>query len=368
MKMPRSTRWMLLLLVAALPSMAGTRLLCALPGCVNTPDGMTLQPDGSIILSAPNFNNPAQPPLLIKVSPDNKPEVWYTLPSVEAGPLGRVGAMGICRAESGDIFLADMQYFTDKNQKSKLWRINVRDGKPTGMTLVAKGFNVANGLAIRGDSIYITESVMEEDSHPLTSAVLKFKLTDENITLTTPVKNDPHIIATFKSSLDTWRFGADGIAFDSKGNLFVGLFGEGEIHKLTFDAAGKVASQALFAKSPEMLNCDGMSCDRRSDILYVADSAGNAIRAIMPCGEVLTLAISPEAVGQKGKLAGRLDQPCEALVRGHTVVASNMDFPFPGMVNTKWDMPATLVVADIADLVLPARCPCSRAAGRSSLK
>ena len=366
--MARTTRWSLLLLVAALPSLAGTRLLCALPGCVNTPDGMSLQPDGSIIMSVPNFNDKAQPAMLLKVSPDDKPEVWYTLPIVENGPTGRIGPMGITRAPSGDIFLADMQYMTDKNQKSRLWRIAVKDGKPAGMTLVAKGFNVANGLAISGDSIYITESVLEEDSHPLTSAVMKFKLTDENITLTTPLKNDPHIIATFTSDNEVWRFGADGIAFDSHGNLFVGLFGDGELYKLTFDAAGKVASNTLFAKSPEMINCDGMSCDTRTNILYVADSAGNAIRAVLPCGHVLTLAVTPEAVGQKGKLAGRLDQPCEAMVRGNTVVASNMDWPFPGMVNTKWDQPATLVVADIADLVLPARCPCSRAASREMLK
>lgn len=366
--MPRSTRWMLLLLVAALPSMAGTRLLCALPGSVNTPDGMTLLPDGSIILSVPNFNDKAQPAMLVKVSPDNKAECWYTLPIVETGATGRLGPMGICRAESGDIFLADMQYMTDKNQKSRLWRIAVKDGKPAGMTLVAKGFNVANGLAIRGDSIYITESVLEETSNPLTSAVLRFKLTDENITLTTPLKNDPHIIATFESQNNDWRFGADGIAFDSKGNLFVGLFGDGELYKLTFDAAGKVASNTLFAKSPEMVNCDGMSCDLRTDILYVADSAGNAIRAVMPCGMVKTLAETGEAVGQKGKVAGRLDQPCEALVRGNTVVASNMDWPFPKMVNTKHDLPATLVVADIADLLLPARCPCARAASRETLK
>ncbi len=93
-----------------------------------------------------------------------------------------------------------MQYMKDKNQKSRMWKIVLKDGKFDKMVLVAKGFNVANGTAIKGGYVYITESVMEEDSHPLTSAVMRFKLDEENVTLKTPLKEDPHIIATFKSA------------------------------------------------------------------------------------------------------------------------------------------------------------------------
>jgi sugar lactone lactonase YvrE len=327
-------------MLAAGGCMKESQLLVALPEYVNTPDGMSLQPDGSIILSVPNFNDKKSPSVMMRITPDNKAELWYTLP-VAQGPLGRIFPMGVSRAPNGDLYLADMQYMEDKDQKSRLWRITVKDGKPTGIVLVAKGFNVANGTIIHDGYVYITESVLEEESQPLTSAVMRFRLDEANVQLATPLKNDPHIIATFKSAKKDWRFGADGLAFDSKGNLFVGLFGEGEMYKITFDKDGKVASNTLFAKAPCLITCDGMSCDLKTDKLYVADSAANAIQVISPDGSVRTLAKNGDL---RDKRMGKLDQPCEALLRGNTIVASNMDWPFPGFVNTKWEMPATLSV------------------------
>jgi len=183
--------------------------------------------------------------------------------------------------------------------------------------------------------------VLEEGSNPLTSAVLRFKLGEENVQLKTPLKDDPHIIATFKSYNRDWLFGADGIEFDRKGNLFVGLFGDGVMHKLTFDQDGKVKSNEVFAKAPGLLiNCDGMHRDA-ADNLYVADSAANAIRIIHPNGAIDTLAENGDVTD---KLTGQLDQPCEALVRGKEVIVSNMDWPFPKFKNTKFQMPATLSV------------------------
>jgi hypothetical protein len=324
---------------------ATAKLLVALPDFCNTPDGMSLQADNSIVVSVPNFNEEKSPPLLIRVTPDNQAEVFYKFPTPYPGleaPVNRIAPMGICRAPSGDLYFADMQYMKDKNQKSRLWRLALRDGKVEKMVLVASGFNVANGVIVHDGYVYITESVLVEGFNPtLRSAVMRFKLGEENVRLATPLANDPHIVATFESRKKDWGFGADGIAFDSKGNLFVGLFGEGEMYKITFDACGKVQSNKLFAKAPQLINCDGMSCDLRTDKLYVADSAANAIQVICPQGKVTTLAANADVTD---KLTGMLDQPCEALVRGDTIVVSNMDWVFPGFINKKWQQPATLSV------------------------
>jgi len=325
------------------------RLLVVLPDYVNTPDGMALMPDNSIILSVPNFNDPTSPAVLVKISPDNKASLFYKLPV--PAETKRIGPMGITRAPSGDLYLADMQYMFGaggKNLlgKSRLLRVVIKDGQPADLVTVASGLNVANGVAVHGDYVYVTESVLEEGSNPLTSAVLRFKIGEEGVQLKSPLKDDPHIVTTFKSYKRDWLFGADGIAFDSKGNLFVGLFGDGVMHKITFDKGGKVASNKVFAKAPFLRNCDGMSCDPRTDMLYVADSAANAVQVISPDGSVRTLARSGDPT-RADKLAGKLDQPCEALVRGNTIVVSNMDWPFPGMVNTRHEQPATLSVIDL---------------------
>jgi hypothetical protein len=320
------------------------KLLVALPDYCNTPDGMALLKDNSIIVSAPNFNDETKPPLLIRITPDNQPEKFYEFPTPYPGlakGVDRIAPMGIVAGPSGDLYLADMQYMKDKNQKSRLWKLVIKGGKVDSMVLVAGGFNVANGLAIHGGYVYITESVLEEDSQPLTSAVLRFKLDEQNVQLKTPIKDDPHIVATFKSYLNDWRFGADGIEFDRQGNLFVGLFGDGVMHKITFDASGAVKSNEVFAKAPgKLINCDGMHRDAE-DNLYVADSAANAIQIIRPNGTVETLWQNEDVTD---KLTGQLDQPCEALVRGNEIIVSNMDWPFPKFKNSKYQLPATLSI------------------------
>ena len=231
------------------------KLLAVLPDCCNTPDGMSLQADDSIVVSVPNFNNDKQPPLLMRVTPDNKAEVFYKFPTPYPGlpaPVNRIAPMGICRAPSGDLYFADNQYGADKNQKSRMWRLVVKNGKAKKMLLVASGFNVANGLAIHDGYVYITESVLVEGFNPtLRSAVMRFKLDEKNVVLKTPLADDPHIVTTFESRKKDWGFGADGIAFDSKGNLFVGLFGEGEMYKIVLDASGKVQSKEAVRQGAE---------------------------------------------------------------------------------------------------------------------
>ncbi len=334
--------------VAPAAGPAAATLLVTLPDCCNTPDGMALLGDGSIVVSAPNFNDPAQPPLFLRVTREGKVERFFEIPTPFPGlpeGTGRIGPMGVVAAPGGDLFFADLQSVKGKDQQSRLWRLGVKDGRADKMELVAEGFNVANGLAIRDGFVYITESALEPGTKPLTSAVLRFKLGERNVKLKTPLKEDPHVITTFtfRDPEHKWPFGADGIEFDSKGNLYVGSFGDGKLYRITFDADGKVTGNSLFAEAPgKMINCDGMHLDPKTDKLYLADSAANAIQVIdCATGSVTTLVANGDVTD---KTSGALDQPCEALVRGDEIIVSNMDWPFPGFINTKHQMPATLSV------------------------
>jgi sugar lactone lactonase YvrE len=327
-------------------ALKASRLLVALPESCNTPDGMCLLPDNSIIVSVPNFNDTKAPPLLVKVTAKNKAEVFFNFPTPYPGlPAGadRLAPMGIAYdPSSGNLYLADNQ---GKDQNSRLWKVVLKDGKVDRMALVARGFNIANGVAVHGPYVYITESVLEQDSRPLTSAVMRFKLDEENVQLTTPLTRDPHVIATFRSSKDQWRFGADGITFDSKGNLYVGLFGEAVMYKITFGKEG-VTSCKKFAEAPgRMISCDGMSYDRRTNRIYMADCAGNAVQILHLDGRVETLAQNGDVPDAAVKLTGLLDEPSEALVRGDEIVVANMDWPIEGFVNkAPYRLPATLSV------------------------
>jgi sugar lactone lactonase YvrE len=319
-------------------------LLLELPDYCNTPDGMTVLPDGSIILSVPNYNDKSAPPVLVKITKDNKAELFLKLPPHP--DTGRIGPMGIRVAPSGDLYLADNQLFHHPDGKSMLYgksrllRIPVKDGKPGEPVVVASNLNVANGVDIHDGYVYVTETILVPDSKPLISGIYRFKLGEEGVVMKSPLTEDPHLIATMKTFHKSIPFGADGIAFDSKGAMFVGNFADGTMHKITLDKDGKVLSNAIFAKAPFLKSCDGMVCDQRTDKLYVADLAGNAVRIISPDGSVQTLAESPDGDGADGGL----ESPCEAMLRGDEIIVSNMDFPVEGGVNTKPEKPYTLSI------------------------
>lgn len=320
------------------------KLLLVLPDYCNCPDGMTLLPNGEIILSVPNFNDQSQPPVLLKITRENKAELFMKLPPHPE--TGRIGPMGIRVGPSGDLYLCDNQLFHHPDKKSNLYgksrllRIPVKDGKPGEPIVVAQGLNVANGVDIDGDSIYLTETILVPESKPLVSGVFRFRLDEQGVTMKTPLAEDPHLVTTLKTHHPSIPFGADGVAADGKGNLFVGNFADGTLHKIVLDKEGKCVSNTLFAKSPKMKSCDGMVCDKPSGKLYLADLMNNAVQVVSPDGTVQTLAKSPDGNGADGGL----ESPCEVLLRGNELIVSNMDFVVEGSVNKKAERPFTMSV------------------------
>lgn len=112
---------------AAQPSRTSA-LLIQLPAGCNTPDAMALLPDGSVILSMPNFNDLKEGSWMMRITPDNQAEKFLELPNhpVTGQP---VGPLGVCVAPSGDLFLADFQ--SEGQRQSRVLRIVMKDGKPT---------------------------------------------------------------------------------------------------------------------------------------------------------------------------------------------------------------------------------------------
>jgi len=186
---------------------------------------------------------------------------------------------------------------------------------------------------------------MVPGSKPLVSGVYRIGLNEERpVQLTRPLEKEPHLIATVLTHNEEVAFGADGLTFDSKGNLYIGNFADGTVHKVEFDEEGnpKDARPApIFAKAPFMKSCDGIFCDLETDKIYVADSLANAVQIVdTDDGTVTLLAQDPESDGT----GGQLDQPSEVIKRGNKIIAANFDFPVEGGVNTKFEMPNTLSV------------------------
>ena len=118
-------------------------------------------------------------------------------------------------------------------------------------------------------------------------------------------------------------------------------FGDAQLISGKMGADGKVVSQKVVAHGQGMLCCDGLSIDRKSGDVYIADFLGNAIHRVnLKTGKVTTIARNPNTDGADGSL----DRPSEPCVRGSKVYVANIDLPLAG--NT-YDKPHTLSVIEV---------------------
>lgn len=316
-------------------------LLHLLPEQYNTPDGLALAPDSSVIVSVPNFGNPTYPAALLRMTDDT---IGFFFAPPKHPDTKHAAPMDLAYGPDGNLYYADNQWQYSKEHKSRLMRIRMQNGKPTTAEPVAEGFRLANAVLWKGDTIYVTDSQWDTPEKPRESAILRFSLSELN---GTPVKlkpgfTDPHILTTFTtqdnpSALDN---GVDGLDYDSKGNLYTGGFGDGILYKLTLKPDGTLGQKTQFAK----LDCvDGLVIDRTTDRLYVCDAENNAIRIVAPDGTVSTLTENADTNGSNGLL----DQPAEVLLKGRRLFIANYDVPDKAFKNKRFDAPHTLSVVEI---------------------
>ncbi|MFC3695744.1 hypothetical protein [Chenggangzhangella methanolivorans] len=332
---------------------------------INTPDGLGMAPDGTLILSVPNFNNDhlletkaiakASPPFMAAIGKNDRLTRWYEFKPADLHPkTGRVGPMDNAFGPDGNLYVTDMQVFYGENI-SRILRIDVRDGKAVGSTVVAEGFGASNGLYWRGDTLFVTDSKMAargkgREGGPLTSGVYALTLAEMNkgpISIAPyDAKNpDPRLVHAFSSD-NHMGFGADGVTGDDQGALYVSVIEEGRIYKLALDGANKATDVKAFAESPEMTSSDGLVFDEKRRVIYSADFLGNAIHAVDMSGKVTTLQKNGDVTGEDG----RLDQPAEVIIRGNQLIVVNMDMAWatPGLsVNTKVDGKNNLSMIDL---------------------
>ncbi|NUQ61336.1 MAG: alpha/beta fold hydrolase [Pirellulales bacterium] len=317
---------------------SGARRSIVLPGYCNTPDAMAVLPGGEIILSAANFTDPTSPGVLLKIAPNDEVSLFCRLPVHPE--TGRVYPMGVRQAPSGDLYVADCQGLEKPPRISRLFRIRVAGGKPASVEVVARGLSMANGVAIRDDHVYVTDSATGPTADgAVASAVYRFRL-DERDAQVAPGGGDPHLVATLKTLSKDIPVGADGIDFDERGNLYVANCGDAIIERIVLDQAGKVVRQEPLTAPGRMKSADGLFYDRATQRIYVADILANAILAVDLGGRVHAVVQNGDCDGT----GGLLDGPSEVVVRGRDLIAANFDRIFPGCVNTKTNAPHTLAV------------------------
>jgi len=339
-----------------------------LPRYVATPDGMAMDSLGNIVVACPNFADPAKPGLFIKIDRANKVSKWLECPVMAETMQAR--PMGIEFGPDGDLYVCDNQNWAGGNGKNgeinqgRILRIRLKGDQVEKCSVVAGGISHPNGIRIYKGQAYVTVSLLpkiKNDDGLMASAVYRFNLDDQNVQVTN-TKEDKNILVLLKTLNPDCQYGADGIVFDRQGNLYVGNFGDGAIHKFTLDDKGNVTGASIFAKTDfntrmsdpnfktamvkaKMRTTDGIGIDARGN-LYVADFSNNAVDVVDPRGNIAVLTQNGDTDGR----GGLLDQPGEPIVRGKELIVSCFDcVTGPDKVNTKHQMPAKMSVISLAD-------------------
>lgn len=111
---------------------------------------------------------------------------------------------------------------------------------------------------------------------------------------------------------------ANGLEFDSKGTLHVADTARGAVWRVTIGADGKGGKPALLAQSPLLEGADGLAFDRNGH-LWVTANERNALVTISPDGQVREVA--------KNGSSGPLEFPSAIVFVGGTAYIANFDTP-----------------------------------------
>ncbi len=329
----------------SVPTVGNPQLLYTLPDKYNTPDGMVLAPDGTIYLSVPNLADNTYPGVLVKFAQDSVQFVT----GLPAHPETKHAApMDLAFGPDGNLYYAENQYENDKNYKSRLMRIRMQNGRVLGVDPVVTGFGLANAVAWKGSTIYVTDSQWDMPDNPNGSAVLRFTMDELNkgVVALKPKTADPHVLASFTTQVNDTGVdnGIDGLDYDSKGAFYTGSFGDGTMYKLTLKPDGSLATKEILKLSDKISCVDGLIVDRSTDKLYLCNSRENAIQVItLADGNVSTLVQNGDTDGKDG----RIDQPAEVLLKGNRLFITNFDKPEKKFVNTKADEVHTMSYIDL---------------------
>ncbi|MGY6647248.1 SMP-30/gluconolactonase/LRE family protein [Wenyingzhuangia sp. IMCC45574] len=308
-----------------------------LPNFCPTPDAYAVAPDGSLTLSCPNYAEKNVPGALVKITEDKKVKLLTTIAGIDNKGFG--APMGIAYGPDGGLYVCVNQ---GKN-RGRVLKLTFKDDELITTEVIAKGMQAPNGIRYHNNALYVTQPILDKlKTDKNVGGVYKFSTTDRNV-LVNNDRTDKQLIFSVETKNPKRQFGLDGIAFNTKGELFVGDFGDAVIYRLEQNAQGDIVNHSVYVDLPDDVGADGIDFDDK-DNLYVAGFITNQIVKVGVDKKVTVLVKYADNDGTDGQI----DQPSDLIVYKGQLLISNFDLmKGNGMVNTKHGKPYTLAKIDL---------------------
>jgi len=314
------------------------------------PDGLAINPvTNNLVLAVPNYRDFEKHGAKM-VTLNKKGEVIDVFKGLPLEPTTKsVHPMGIGFGPDGNLYIADNQCFGGlsgkwQSDKSRILRLNYKNGKPTTCDVVVTGLGVSNAIRWEGNNLYLTDSILHhKGTNGDMSGVYRFSL-DEVKQGNKPfaVDHDKHLIVESKG--EEKGFGADGMDFDAEGNMYYGHFSGGMFYKVTFNEDGSVKCKKLIMNSPAFECCDGIIVDKEKNLIYITNSAMNSIWIYdITANTMQRLWENADSDGKDGSI----DQPCEPILWDGDLYVVNFDWTFPHLRNRVSDDVNTISKFDL---------------------
>ncbi|MEO8632323.1 MAG: SMP-30/gluconolactonase/LRE family protein [Chloroflexota bacterium] len=262
-----------------------------LSGSCNLPEGVAVDPRGNVYASSLNFGAATGPATICVLDRDGN-----IIDRISVAPV----AGGVARL-LGMLFVPSEGLYVGDIGGGRVLRIDVRTH---AATTIATGFGAPNAFArdSRGN-------LFVSDSFPGT--ITKIARNGE-----TTVFPYPAVLAPRPG--ESPGFGANGLAFDrNERYLYVAVTSRDEIYRIAY-ANGALGAIQLFARGTAggaLDGADGIAFDVRGN-LYVCSNQSDEIAVLSPSGDVIA--------EYRGTGSNAFNSPASLVFRGRTVYVANL--------------------------------------------